>query len=133
MRSRDLGAEEEFASLDALLSARRYKLPLAAYMLRYFRPSTGPRYFHSFGSAGGGGHLGLLHPDHRPRGRVQPTHRAGHKLEQMRVICQNIEAQIIRVPTGCQDYYPAMYGGVSAIELTEAGISAKRLPLTWKI
>jgi len=26
------------------------------------------------------------------------------------------------VPTGCQDYYPAMYGGVSAIELGCAGI-----------
>ena len=34
---------------------------------------------------------------------------------------------MIRVPTGCQDYYPAMYGGVSAIELTEAGIVRKPL------
>jgi len=31
------------------------------------------------------------------------------------------------VPTGCQDYYPAMYGGVSAIELTEAGIARHAL------
>ncbi len=52
------------------------------------------------------------------------TH-AGHKLEKLREIAQNIEAQIIRVPTGCQDYYPAMYGGVSAIELTEAGVVRK--------
>jgi D-glycero-alpha-D-manno-heptose-7-phosphate kinase len=52
------------------------------------------------------------------------TH-AGHKLEKLREIAQNIEAQIIRVPTGCQDYYPAMYGGVSAIELTEAGVTRK--------
>ena len=38
------------------------------------------------------------------------------------MIAQNLEAQIIRVPTGCQDYYPAMYGGVSAVELGPAGI-----------
>jgi D-glycero-alpha-D-manno-heptose-7-phosphate kinase len=46
----------------------------------------------------------------------------GHDLEKLREIAQNIEAQIIRVPTGCQDYYPAMYGGVNAIELGPAGI-----------
>jgi len=43
-------------------------------------------------------------------------------LEQMRVIAQNVEAQIIEVPTGCQDYYPALYGGVSAIHLDADGI-----------
>src|SRR2546429_37053 len=47
---------------------------------------------------------------------------AGHKLEKLREIAQNVEAQIIRVPTGAQDYYPAMYGGVSAIELGPGGI-----------
>ena len=38
---------------------------------------------------------------------------------------QNVEAQVIRVPTGCQDYYPALYGGVNAIELGPAGIRRK--------
>jgi D-glycero-alpha-D-manno-heptose-7-phosphate kinase len=33
-----------------------------------------------------------------------------------------VEAQLIRVPTGCQDYYPALYGGVSAIHLDPDGI-----------
>jgi len=47
--------------------------------------------------------------------------------EQLREIVQNVEAQIIRVPTGCQDYYPALYGGVSAVELGPAGI--RRRPL----
>ena len=43
-------------------------------------------------------------------------------IEQIRVIAQNVEAQLIRVPTGCQDYYPAMYGGVNAIHLDPDGI-----------
>lgn len=34
----------------------------------------------------------------------------------------NIEAQVIRVPTGVQDYRPAFYGGVSAIELAVDGV-----------
>jgi D-glycero-alpha-D-manno-heptose-7-phosphate kinase len=33
----------------------------------------------------------------------------------------NIECQTIRVPTGLQDYRPAMYGGIAAIELRTEG------------
>jgi D-glycero-alpha-D-manno-heptose-7-phosphate kinase len=50
-------------------------------------------------------------------------------FEQMRVIAQNIEAQIINVPTGCQDYYPALYGGVSAIHLNADGIHRESVPV----
>ncbi len=42
--------------------------------------------------------------------------------EQIRQIAQNVEAQLIKVPTGCQDYYPALYGGVNAIHLDVDGI-----------
>jgi D-glycero-alpha-D-manno-heptose-7-phosphate kinase len=51
-------------------------------------------------------------------------------LEQMRVIAQNVEAQIIAVPTGCQDYYPALYGGVSALHLDADGIHREAVPVT---
>jgi D-glycero-alpha-D-manno-heptose-7-phosphate kinase len=34
----------------------------------------------------------------------------------------NIEAQVIRVPTGVQDYRPAYYGGISAVELAVDGV-----------
>ena len=42
-------------------------------------------------------------------------------------IAQDVEAQVIRVPTGVQDYRPAMYGGVAAIELHAGG--PRRVPL----
>ena len=32
-------------------------------------------------------------------------------------IAKDVEAQVIKVPTGLQDYRPAMYGGVAALEL----------------
>jgi D-glycero-alpha-D-manno-heptose-7-phosphate kinase len=37
-------------------------------------------------------------------------------------IAMNVEAQAINVPTGVQDYRPALYGGVSAVELGVAGV-----------
>jgi D-glycero-alpha-D-manno-heptose-7-phosphate kinase len=42
-------------------------------------------------------------------------------------IAQNVEAQVIDVPTGVQDYRPALYGGISAVELNVDGI--RRIPL----
>lgn len=48
--------------------------------------------------------------------------------EDILTLAMNIEAQVIRVPTGVQDYRPALYGGASAVELDVAGV--RRVPLT---
>ena len=42
-------------------------------------------------------------------------------------IAQNIEAQVIDVPTGVQDYRPALFGGINAVELNVDGV--RRVPL----
>lgn len=53
----------------------------------------------------------------------------GHGLsdEDVLELAKNVEAQVINVPTGVQDYRPALYGGVSAVELTVTGV--RRVPL----
>jgi D-glycero-alpha-D-manno-heptose-7-phosphate kinase len=38
-------------------------------------------------------------------------------------VAMNVECQTIRVPTGVQDYRPALYGGIAAIELGVPGIT----------
>ena len=43
---------------------------------------------------------------------------ADHLLQ----VAMNVECQTIKVPTGVQDYRPALYGGVAAIELRTDGI-----------
>ena len=47
--------------------------------------------------------------------------------DHMLQVAMNVECQTIRVPTGVQDYRPALYGGVAAVELRVDGI--KRVPL----
>ena len=42
-------------------------------------------------------------------------------------IAMNVEAQAINVPTGLQDYRPALYGGIAALELDVDGV--RRVPL----
>src|ERR1700722_1382805 len=41
LRSRDLKAEETFESLEHLLSTKRYRLPILARLVRFFRPESG--------------------------------------------------------------------------------------------
>jgi len=127
--SLDTGKREEFSSLDELRSARQYKHPLAAYLIRFFLPEGGLEIeTHSQSPAGAGisGSSALMVATTAALARF-----TGRKLEpeKLRQIAQNVEAQLIHVPTGCQDYYPALYGGVSAIHLEPDGINHQAIPV----
>ncbi|HEX6463368.1 MAG TPA: hypothetical protein VFZ98_02895 [Vicinamibacterales bacterium] len=51
------------------------------------------------------------------------TWNGGHRTaEEIFQVAMNVEAQAIDVPTGVQDYRPAYYGGVSAVELGVGGV-----------
>lgn len=45
--------------------------------------------------------------------------------ESLMTLAANLEAQVIGVPTGMQDYRPAMFGGIAAIEMGPAGITRR--------
>jgi D-glycero-alpha-D-manno-heptose-7-phosphate kinase len=49
--------------------------------------------------------------------------------EELLQIAQNVEAQVIDVPTGVQDYRPAYYGGISAVELNVDGVRRVAMPV----
>jgi D-glycero-alpha-D-manno-heptose-7-phosphate kinase len=128
LRSNDLEAAENFGSLAELDRATRPHLPLAAHLLRFFRPCTGlVMHTDSEAPAGAGiaGSSALMIAGATALNRLTG---AGHGPEKIREIAQNIEAQIIRVPTGVQDYYPALCGGVSAIELGPGGVRRVAIP-----
>ena len=122
LKSHDTGREERFASIDELLAAPSYKHGLAAYLIRFFQPQHGfTLETHSESPAGAGisGSSAMMIATSAALARLCER---DIEIEQLRVIAQNVEAQLIKVPTGCQDYYPAMYGGVSAIHLEVDGI-----------
>ena len=47
--------------------------------------------------------------------------------EELIALALNLEAQVIRAPTGGQDYRPAMYGGIASLDMGPGGI--RRRPL----
>jgi D-glycero-alpha-D-manno-heptose-7-phosphate kinase len=125
----DTGKREEFPNLQELRAARRYQHPLAAHLTRFFAPEVGLEIeTHSESPAGAGisGSSALMIATTAALARF-----TGRTLEpeKIREIAQNVEAQLIHVPTGCQDYYPALYGGASAIHLEPDGIHHEAIPV----
>jgi len=45
-------------------------------------------------------------------------------------IAHNIEAQVLDVPTGTQDYYPPVYGGLLGLYYSHSGCEYRKLPVT---
>jgi D-glycero-alpha-D-manno-heptose-7-phosphate kinase len=129
LKSLDTGAEDRFADCAELCSAKKFRHALAAYLVRFFCPKAGFELeTHSESPAGAGisGSSALMIATTAALARW--TDRNLHP-EEIRVLAQNVEAQLIRVPTGCQDYYPALYGGVNAIHLDADGIHREAVPV----
>lgn len=126
-KSIDTGREDHFGNFDDFCRAKNTQHHLAAHLAHFFFPAGTPdnRGFtletNSESPAGAGisGSSALMVATVAALARY-----TGRKLgrEEIRVIAQNVEAQLIKVPTGCQDYYPALYGGVNAIHLDVDGI-----------
>jgi len=129
LRSRDLAKEETFESLAALHGAKRYRLPLLALLVRFFAPEQGLTLESNSEAPAGAGISGSSSLMISVACTLNKLTGRNYSIEKLREIVQNVEAQVIRVPTGSQDYYPAMYGGVSAIELGPGGIVRKALPV----
>src|SRR5690348_12244307 len=126
-KSIDTGREDHFTDFDEFCRAKATQHHLAEHLVRFFMPD-GPRNGRGFtletnsespAGAGISGSSALMIAS--VAALAQYTGRTIDR-EQIRVIAQNVEAQLIKVPTGCQDYYPALYGGVNAIHLDVDGI-----------
>ncbi len=129
LRSVDTKLEQSFSSLEELMAASNYEHPLAAYLVRFFAPDRGLRIETNSQSPAGAGISGSSALMIATTAALARFTGRDLDLEKMRVIAQNVEAQIINVPTGCQDYYPALYGGVNVIHLDPDGVHRAPVPV----
>lgn len=132
LESVDRGVSFE-TSLDRIDELRdEPRLELLSKLVHFFRPERGFRMVtESQAPAGAGlagsstlniaciGALNKLVGDRYPEDRFIP-------------IAAAVECQVIRVPTGFQDYFSARYGGVSAIHFRPDGMEREALPVDTK-
>ncbi len=125
--SRDQQRRESFPSLDALAAARRYRLPLLAHLVRYFRPAGGLTLTTDSEAPAGAGIGGSSALAVAICAALDRLTGRGLRLQDWIHISRDAEAIVIGVPTGTQDHYPPAFGGAGVLHL-EPG-SERRAPL----
>jgi D-glycero-alpha-D-manno-heptose-7-phosphate kinase len=121
LESRDTRREESFPSLESLCSARHYRLPLLAQLVQFFRPVSGFTLTTDSEAPAGAGIGGSSAMAVAICAALDRLAGANLRHEDWIHISRDIEAIVIRVPTGTQDHYPPAFGGASAIVLAPGG------------
>jgi D-glycero-alpha-D-manno-heptose-7-phosphate kinase len=121
--SEDTGEQVEAADPGALSVDR---LPLVARLVRYFG-ARGLEIRTRSDSPMGAGIAGSSAMNVAVAGALAAWTGRVLPEDELLTLVMNIEAQVIHVPTGVQDYRPALYGGISAVEMDVLGV--RRVPL----
>lgn len=121
LASRDTARRESFSSFESLCRLPRYKLPLLAYLVRAFRPKCGFTLTTDSEAPAGAGIGGSSAMAVAICAALDRLTGAGLTREQWIHISRDVEAIVIRVPTGTQDHYPPAFGGAAAIVLAAGG------------
>jgi D-glycero-alpha-D-manno-heptose-7-phosphate kinase len=124
IRSKDTGVTVEASDWPELRDRRELRL---LSLLVHFFQTRGITLTTSSESPAGAGIAGSSALNVAVCGALADWNRRHYEPEALLQIAMNVEAQTIAVPTGLQDYRPAFYGGVAALELGVDGIH--RVPL----
>jgi D-glycero-alpha-D-manno-heptose-7-phosphate kinase len=131
--SADLKTQQVFGGLDELLHSADQQWSLLKAQFEYWRPEGGLTLRTQSQSPVGGGLGGSssltisllkafnqwIHGRHSHFGSVQDMVQTAH----------NIEAQVLGTPTGTQDYFPAVSGGLNILKYTMDGCHQDVLPI----
>jgi D-glycero-alpha-D-manno-heptose-7-phosphate kinase len=124
IRSEDTGVTVEAADWSELRHSR--ELRLLALLVHTFE-ARGLTLTTSSASPAGAGLGGSSALNVAVCAALAEWTRTHQEPEALLQIAMNVEAQAIGVPTGLQDYRPALYGGIAAIELDVDAV--RRVPL----
>lgn len=119
--SLDTNLAESFPSLDKLFQAKRYRLPLLAEIVKFFRPQGGFTLTTNSEAPAGAGIGGSSAMAVAICAALDRLTGAGRSKVDWIHISRDAEAIVIHIPTGMQDHYPPAFGGAAAIELIPGG------------
>jgi D-glycero-alpha-D-manno-heptose-7-phosphate kinase len=124
-RDRQVSFETELAALEDLL--REERLELISKLVHFFKPTVG---FHLVAHSEAPAGAGLGGSSALGIACIGALNRlVGNRYDERKfvTIAANIETTVIRVPAGFQDYYSAIYGGVSCIHYRPDSIEREEL------
>ncbi len=121
VESKDRGARVEADSLDGLRGDE--ELSLISKLLCFFKPQTGLDITTDCMAPAGAGLGGSSALNIAVCGALNKLTGERYPKERLPFIAINVETQVLKVPAGYQDYFPAVYGGVSRIKLEIEGVT----------
>jgi D-glycero-alpha-D-manno-heptose-7-phosphate kinase len=119
--SLDTKRAENFASFAKLARAKRFRLPLLAEIVKFFRPEGGFTLTTNSEAPAGAGIGGSSAMAVSICAALDRFTGAGRSKVDWIHISRDAEAIVIHIPTGMQDHYPPAFGGAAAIELIPGG------------
>lgn len=130
--SKDLDLRGDFSSFDSF--PERHPLQLILKTVKFYAPEKGMELTTECQAPPGSGIGGSSALNIALHGALNSytsatTASSRYRKNQLIEIARNIETQIISVPAGWQDYFPAMYGGVLSVQPGLSGVDFKRIPL----
>lgn len=119
--------ESSLANIEALASEGR--LELISKLVHFFKPTTGFHLIANSEAPAGAGLAGSSALNIACIGAL--NHLVGDRYPKNKfiTIAANVETTVIRVPAGFQDYYSALYGGVSCIHFRIDGVERESLEI----
>ncbi|MEO7539411.1 MAG: GHMP kinase [Pyrinomonadaceae bacterium] len=103
------------------------RLELLSKLVYFFRPETGFHMTTESEAPAGAGLAGSSTLNIACIGALNKLVNDRYDPDRFIPIAANVECQVIKVPTGYQDYYSAAYGGVSAIHFGPDGMRREKL------
>ena len=129
LESIDRGVKFE-TSLDRLHELKNEpRLELLSKLVYFFKPETGFNMITESEAPAGAGLAGSSTLNIACIGALNTLVGDRYTPDRFIPIAANVECQVIKVPTGFQDYYSAQYGGVASIKFAPDGMSREALDI----
>ena len=122
IRSEDQDLSHRLPSIDYVEEIESgHPLELVLRLLAFFKPEGGLAISTSCMSPAGAGLGGSSALNIALCGALNSLVGGRYSREELITIAKNVETQVLKIPAGVQDYYPAMYGGLNSVLLEPTG------------
>ena len=130
IESKDQGKRVNVASINKLNAAKG--LELITELIRFYSPKQGFHLITDCAAPAGSGIGGSSSLNIALNSTLNRFTDNRYSKKEILTIAKNIEARVIGVPTGEQDYYPALFGGVNIIRLEDKGVTREKINIHTK-